>query len=280
MAAPTSGLCGDWIDELDCCPGLLPGTDVVRAIAVATNILFRLSGRQFPGLCERTVHPCFGSNCGCCCDGWGIGNGWEWSFIGWPYPTMPMRIDGEWFNIGCCDGKCELPRVRLPMPVADVTEVVVDGIILDPSAYDVQQYRFLRRLDGGVWPCSNDYTKDSSPYAGPPDGSKDGTWEITYVYGREPDEGGKLAVEILACQIAKARCGASDCVLPQRLREIVRDDVTMTFIDPMEFLAGGRTGIYEVDLWLAGVNPAGIQRRMTFKRIGASKNWHERTSPP
>jgi hypothetical protein len=55
-------------------------------------------------------------------------------------------------------------------------------------------------------------------------------------------------------------------VLPQRLRDISRDGVSMTFADPMDFLQRGEVGIYEVDLWLASVNPKKIMRRASVYR--------------
>jgi hypothetical protein len=284
MAEPQLGPCGPWIDEdavTACCDGLVETVDptlMAQAIAMSTNILFRLSGRQFPGICERTVRPCFGDNCGCGVDrfdrlryGWDGMNDWPWQF-----PTWPVLIGGEMFNVGCCGGRCHLECVTLPSPVSSVTEVVIDGVVLDPSAYRVVQYRQLCRVDGGSWPCSQDYTKDSSP--GSPDAV--GSWQITYSYGRGPGIDGQMAAAIFACEIAKARCGADNCVLPQRLKEIVRDGVTMEFADALDFLTvtkPPRVGIYEVDMWLRSVNPEGLQRRATVRRVDQPKRWREFT---
>jgi hypothetical protein len=93
-----------------------------------------------------------------------------------------------------------------------------------------------------------------------------GDWWVRYRFGTPPTPGGRIAASILACQIALNRCGGDGCILPQRLREITREGVQMAFADPLEFLDKGQVGIYEVDLWLASVNPNKIMRRASVYR--------------
>lgn len=256
-------------------------TQLQQAIDFATAILYRLSGRRYPGICERTERPCYGNGCGCGGPGWTQWPQGGWSFwvwdqasMGWSFPSIPYRIDGEWFNSDtCCSGECALPSVDLPAPIGAITEVVINGEILDPAAYAVEQFHRIVRLDGNNWPCTQDRSRESGAYVNdvPPsanDGSRDGTWQITYSYGRIPDESGLIATAKFACEIAKSMCNAADCVLPQRLREITREGVSMTFADPLLFLdQGGRVGIYEVDLWLQSVNPMKLVRRSTVSRM-------------
>jgi hypothetical protein len=96
-----------------------------------------------------------------------------------------------------------------------------------------------------------------------------GDWWIEYLFGVPPTPGGRIAASIFACQIALNRCGGDGCILPQRLKEITREGVTMGFADPLEFLDQGRVGIYEVDLWLQSVNPHKIMRRASVYRADA-----------
>jgi hypothetical protein len=367
-----------------CCGGLDPTYDLTDSIQFASEILYRLSGRQFAGLCERTLRPCMGDNCGCRTDAaWGAlaASGWHWAM--WPYPSSPVRLGGGldgWTNCwGCgediggssgptmCAGACDLPCVELPAPISNVLEVVVNGVALPETAYKVEAYRRLCRVDGASWPCSNNLAGEScvttntvvefavdatgggwsitvtrgstsstvnliatdaaavvqaaleavlgagtvivaggpgnagatTPYVvefdvttlhGVPtvtaaDVSLTGgaetvttdltepgclaapnTWHVTYEFGTPVPPGGRLAASVLACQVALNRCGGDNCVLPQRLRDISRDGVSMTFADPMDFLQRGEVGIYEVDLWLASVNPKKIMRRASVYR--------------
>jgi hypothetical protein len=70
------------------------------------------------------------------------------------------------------------------------------------------------------------------------------------------------AAAILACELVKAHLGV-DCALPARVQTLTRQGMSMAILDPQEFLAFGRTGLYEVDLAIAAVNPHGLRRRAT-----------------
>jgi hypothetical protein len=60
-------------------------------------------------------------------------------------------------------------------------------------------------------------------------------------------------------------------VLPQRLKDVTREGVSMTFADPLDFLQRGEVGLYEVDLWLNSVNPNKIMRRASVFRADAPR---------
>ena len=404
MAAPPVEIpCEPWTtpdDVRECCQGLDPLYDLTDAIAFATEILYRLSGRQFPGECERTVQPCMGDNCGCDTDQfWNLtASDWWVRFRGASLPgnngyliaTSGPPDFGIW-NLGCCGGECDLPCLDLPSTINEVTEILIDGEVLDPSAYKIQAYRRICRVDGGTWPCANNFFGDCvanvneiqqvtvdatggqwqisvQTTSGPPIdpevdtqvalvGATDsaatvqaalealsnvgagnvvvtggpgdaggttpyvieftavaltsapavvvsdvslvggastvvqlqtqagvraalGSWCITYQYGKPVPNGGRYAAAKFACQIALNDCGAEGCILPQRLKELTREGIAMAFADPLEFLDEGKTGIYEVDLWLQTVNPMRLQRRSRIYRAdrkggpgGGIKTW-------
>jgi hypothetical protein len=71
---------------------------------------------------------------------------------------------------------------------------------------------------------------------------------------------GKMAARMLAIEFCKMWSG-EDCELPQRVTSIARQGVSYTILDPQEFVAQGRTGIYFVDLFLKSVNPDGAKNR-------------------
>jgi hypothetical protein len=85
--------------------------------------------------------------------------------------------------------------------------------------------------------------------------------EVVYSYGQGPPDGGRLAAGALAGQIALWLAGSKDCKLPERVTSVSRQGVSMTVVDPADFLDKGRTGISVVDLWLAAVNPHGHRQR-------------------
>jgi hypothetical protein len=259
VAAPVAGVCNPWITGADlpanCCADLVQRS---TAAVVACNILFRLSGRQFPGICQRTIRPC-----GVGCGAWSRWPAYRDTW--WPAYLAP---NGGWIASGpsvagggCC-GRCKLPSVTLPGPVDPASvEVVIDGVALNPLYYRVVGYRRLERLDGGVWPCTQDLTADSGI------GGDPGTFQVTYSYGRNPGPDGIVAAVEYACEFAKHLCGASDCKLPARTRSVTRQGVTFDVTSSLDFLDRGRTGIAAVDLWLASVNPTRLPRRATIRRF-------------
>lgn len=246
MTSPAAGVCG-WSADVSCCPKLdaafgSADPDVVAsaqsAVDYAAALLYGLSGRQF-GVCPVTVRPCR--------EGCGAAGGGPWT---------PTLIDGRWYNLsGSCAGDdcgcCSVCEIVLPGPVDSIVEVLIDGAVVPPTDYRVDNYRSLVRTAGECWPDCQDLT------AAP---TEPGTWQVTYMRGIPLDAAGQRAVGRFACELFLACVGDSNCCLPARAKTVVRQGITMDLLDPMEFLTGGRTGIYEVDLWLSMVNPNSLPR--------------------
>jgi hypothetical protein len=140
------------------------------------------------------------------------------------------------------EGVTNRGRIELAGP-AVVSSVTVNGAALSPASYRVEDGRYLRRLDAG-WPCSGVH--------------------IDYTWGKPVPNAGVLAAQQLACELAKSVSGSGSCKLPARVQSLTRQGVTMTILDPQDFLDNGRTGLYFVDLFLAAVNPTGKRRRATI----------------
>lgn len=388
MASPTTGPCEEWTtpDEVRaCCVGLDPAYDLTQAIQWATVILWRKSGRRFHGLCNRTIYPCMGDNCGCCGAGWGgnTAGDWQWGYAGYPgfggwnggsgFSGGAFPYAGGFVNVGSCDRTCKLNCVEVPAPISGINEIIINGQVLDPGLYMITGFDKICRADGGFWPCSNDLTCLPQPSiieltvdataglyeinvttdagtettavfatdaaavveaalealpnvgvgnvvvaGGPGDAggttpyliefprelgrvtitttdvtlaggastaspviqqlgcTGEGSWQIDYQFGPDVPADARFMASILACQIALNRCGGEGCILPQRLKEITRQGVAMAFADPLEFIDKGEVGIYEIDLWLADVNPAKLQRRARVHRA----DQYQRSSPP
>lgn len=132
-------------------------------------------------------------------------------------------------------------------PVRSVYEVVeapgrANARIIPASEYQIINRAYLRPAYGASWrPCS--------------------TLQITYEYGAEIPEFGKRAARVLANELVKARLDPDSCALPDRVTSVSRQGISMTILDPQDFLDGGRTGLYEVDLFLKAVNPDKARKR-------------------
>lgn len=243
----------DW-DPIECgCTLDMEDEQVQYAVETATFILWALSGRSL-GCCELTVRPCRRP-----CDDVG-GND--------PWPN-PKLIDGEWVNLGCrkCAQPCacaEVCELRLPhAPVCSIEEVIANGEVLSDENYRLEDSEWIVLTNGICFPDCQDM---SAPLGDP------GTWGIKYTRGIPVPTAGRRAAGKLACEIIKACEGAKDCCLPERTKSVTRQGISFALLDPMDFFDRGRTGLYEVDSFLAAVNPLG---RIQGARI-LSPDWDPR----
>lgn len=270
------GPCEAWVtaSDLQDCANQIPAgadaCDLQLAAQLATENLWRFSGRQFGGLCIDRIRPCIGLNCGydgviSVDSGYGY-TGWAGGRGGVGYPSVPYRRNGEWFNAaGCAGGRCLLPCITLPGPVHSVNQVIVDGLVLDPSQYKVSGYRQLCRTDGDKWPCHQDLALESTEV---------GTFEVTWTRGTPVPETAKRMARIYALRrLPWLVCDAEACgsVTAEQVAAMSADGVVTDFMQqsgdtPALFM---RTGIRIVDEWLGSVNPKKRRRRA---RIGRADN--------
>lgn len=242
------GPCENWPVKFMCDVSCVSPTVTGDAVAVATEVLWAFTGRQF-GLCEVTLRPCRRE----CRDFPWPGGGWsEWAGSSWISPSL---ISGQWFNVACgrCTRGCscgELSEILLPAPVHDVVEVKVDGVVVSGSEYRLDDNRILVSL-GDAWPTCNDLALDDD---------QPGTWSVTARYGLEVPTGGEWAVGELACELIKA-FSDEECRLPRNVSQLVRQGVTIQFPAVSELFAKGQTGLYLVDQFIATWNPSGLRRR-------------------
>lgn len=213
-----------------------------RADLLAAMTMRMLTGYRVGG-CPVTVRPCR-AGCG--------GSTWAAYPVGASGPpgvgVYPVYSSGTWLNIGCgcaadgcsCTKVCE---VRLSGEVGSVDEVLLDGTVLDPSAYRLDNGNLLTRVDGDCWPLCQDLAA--------PD-TAEGTWSVTYTPGAVVDPLGEFAAGLLACEYVKA-CAGEDCALPPTVTQIVRQGMTMS-LTPGTF-SNGLTGIREVDAYILRINP-------------------------
>jgi hypothetical protein len=215
------------------------------AIDSASFVLFHLSGRKYGGVREVTEEYCQV----------GLDQIWASTYYGpsgrpmlpgpsgypmmYPelrYGVITNRVGGQCGHCGCT----HLLRLR-GGPVREITSVKVGGSELGPSSYAIYDYSFIA-APNDCWLTCDDV-------------------EVTYSYGTAPPALGRIAAKALADQYLLAMAGDDECALPQRVTQISRQGESWTLLDPQEFLDKGRTGIYQVDLFLATVNPDGAKMR-------------------
>lgn len=102
-----------------------PEATVLELLVSASDVVWILLGRPKVGVCETTIYPCQ--------------KGYRWRRWTRDYPGHP------------CSGCGDEGAIKLDMPVVDVSEVVVDSVVLDPSEYALLDGCWLVRTNGG-WP--------------------------------------------------------------------------------------------------------------------------------
>lgn len=236
---PTPGPCTPWVTptvvaerpdmaDTDIETGVIAG-----ACTDASDLLFSLSGRQFPGACTSTVRPtgtCYG-----CCHATHLD---RWAAV----DSITAATNGFGFGWPCDGGGLDLGLY----PIRSITSVKINGQVVSSGQYRVDGQRWLIRPGVIYWP------PDRRPDL--PD-TADGTFSVTATHGADPPTSGVSAASLLAAELAKARSNLPNR-LPQRITHLTRQGVSMTVVDPQRYLSEGLLGIWEIDLFLRSSNPA------------------------
>ena len=257
----TVGPCTAWItgdDVAECCASATEevGTFTVLlddAADVASQLLYELSGNRWAGLCSREgVRPCHGD---CACNFQVLSRG-------------HIVASPHWNHSDCLGSSCwcyGLSRVKLAGYVRQVTEVKIDGVALDPSEYRLDEHKWLTRMNGERWPACSRADLDDT---------EEGTFAVSYTYGKTPPLMGIEAAKQLACQVygwCASGGSGGDCDIPAGAVRITRQGIT---IERALFARNPNSGAWEtglgaVDFFLNAVNPKGIQRRAIFTGPGS-----------
>lgn len=270
MAPPVLGPCVAWCsadDVLQCCSAAQGGSDTSTTLGSldvfavsASMILFELSGRRFNGVCSETVRPCRG---GCTC--------WEFTnpgaYWGAWWPGGPQAWGWGSGEDSCRERACgcaALSTVRLGYPVNEIVEVKIDGAVVDPATYRVDEWRELVRLADTAftppqprfWPSCQDLMVDDT---------QPGSFSVTYTRGIAPPPLGMQAAAQLACQLYLS-CNGGDCALPSGVTRITRQGITIergllaSWFRETRFGQGWATGLPILDAFLTAYNPNALTR--------------------
>lgn len=217
------------------------------AEALAWTAIQTLTARQV-GICPITVRPSHKSF------------RWGAYYLSPPYGTGAfyphIGVNGQWVNIWCNEDELWAEEIFLPGPVGRIETVAVDGVVVDPSAYRVDDGYKLVRQDGQGWPTHQDMSL--------PVGSA-GTFSVTFIQGAAPDDLIDYAAGVLATEFWKAITGAKGCRLPSNVTAVTRQGVSYDM--ELSMFDNGRTGIKEVDAILARFNPFKLKARPTITSV-------------
>lgn len=252
---PQFSTCTAWADEADLCAPCadyeaFDGGLIEDSLQLASDVLFNLTGRRWPGECETTIRPQA-----------------RWRQAS-SHRFWPGNADNTWGWCSCARGRetgcSSVSEVRLPgAPIAlDSIFVTIDGDSF--SDWRLDDGNWLVRTDGEGWPCCQDLDAPAGD---------EGTWSIAYARGLGPPIGGIRAAAALACEfmLACTPDAEGECRLPKRITSITRQGVTIAVLDPLSLFGDGLTGIPEVDLWVGSVMKGDARRRANVMVPGRSR---------
>lgn len=162
-----------------------------------------------------------------------------------------IAASGAWVNgCGCQPSSCScsaLSEVELPGPVGSIVEVWLDGQIMDPADYRIDNGNRLVRTDGGTWPTCQDLAQDAHG----PD-----AFSVTYYRGEAPNNVILYAAGSLAAEFYAA-CTTGECALPANVISVSRQGIAMELQAGM--FPNGKTNIPVVDNIIEIYNPFGLR---------------------
>lgn len=224
---------GAWCEEGDLrggCTTLDPAPsdeDVAAAIAWASEYLYEVTGRRWPGVQRLKVRPMTPVSSGC--------------------SSSRRHLS--------CPGV--VAQELAGTPLVSIVEVKIDGQVIDPDRYRIDDARYLVATRGpdGVrlrWPACQVMDLPDTEM---------GTWSVDHEFGAGPPAAGVAMAGRLACELLVSWSGGDeDCQLEAGWTSITRAGVTRSQPSVAELVAAGATGVREVDLWVAGLREGQARR--------------------
>lgn len=205
-----------WLSPMDTLDPEGPYTE--DAIHNASMILYKLTGEKYPGV-QTSTDVITSNNYG-------------------SSMTAPKLIGGQVYNLPHTGSRSIRELDLRAKPVLSVASVEYRGALLDPSSYTLRNRSYLVRTGQSLW-------------------TLDPVHEIvvTYTHGSRPPRVGKNAAIRLANEFILWYQGDSRCTLPERVTSVARQGVSYTILDPQDFVKEGKTGVPQVDSFIAAVNP-------------------------
>lgn len=205
--------------------------DAADAVEAASHILWELSGRRYSGV--RTAQEVYKQLA--------------------PHEIprdlpVPVLERGTVRNVdrACVACGCShLIKLR-GTPVREIESVLYEDRFVPHSDFELYDYSWLSMSrSSSCWGTCAELL-------------------VTYTYGATPPALGRMAARELANQFIWYAAEDDRCSIPERVTSINRQGVSWAMLDPQDFLDDGRTGFYQVDLFLKTVNP---ERRRMRSRV-------------
>jgi hypothetical protein len=222
----------------------------MRSEAIAWSVLSALTGYR-ASICPVTIRPCAKR---CALGTWDVAPAQSGDLGVWGTGGGPYISGGSWYNACGCAGPSDcsctsLCEVILPGEVGEIVEIWMDGALVPPEEYRVDDGRKVVLVNGECFPSCQDMSIAAPGFGG--------VW-ITYYPGVAPNDLLRYAAGILASEFYLA-CSGKDCRLPNGVTNVTRAGMTMEI--PTGLFTDNITGITEVDAIIRIYNPYGLKSR-------------------
>jgi hypothetical protein len=212
-----------WISANDTSDPTGPFTD--WAVRTASWILYKLTAEKYSGIQTTT-------------DWYSLDSSGTLQY-------RPEIINGEMHNLPAGLSASSNTQLRLRRrPVLTVSEIYSGGILVPFEEYELRNNAFVVRKDKLPWVAS--------PLS---------ELSVTYTHGSPPPVAGKRAAVRLANELILAEKGDAMCALPDSVTSINRQGISYTLLDPQVYIEKGRTGVYEIDMFIYAANPRGALKK-------------------
>lgn len=217
-----------WITEADTSAPTDPNS--AFAVEAACWILYKLTAEKYPGITERTEwYGLKTVSCSSCISDFIEGSEY--------YQNQLTTHAHVWYTTPY------VRRIRLRgYPVRAVESVTYQGQVLVPADYYIENKKYLVRRDGQCWNMNSGL-------------------EISYSSGINPPEAGKQAAIRLANELMLSVSDPAACSLPSRVTNVDNQGLSFSLLEPTDFLENGRSGIYEIDLFILAANPTNAKKK-------------------
>lgn len=221
-----------WISANDTMDPTGPFTD--WAVRTASWILYKLTAEKYSGIQVTT-------------------DAYSLDSVG-TLQYHPEVINGEMYNLpaGLSSTSNTMLRLRRK-PVLSVSEVYSGTRLVPFAEYELRNNAFIVRKDKMPW--------ITSPLE---------ELVVTYTHGSPPPIAGRRAAIRLANELIMAETGDSMCALPDSVTSISRQGISYTLLDPQVYIEKGRTGVYEIDMFIYAANPRGALKKPGVYLAGRS----------
>lgn len=169
----------------------LDTADTDAIIAAARTVLIRLAGGRHVGECTHVIRPYRSPVC---------------------VPPSAAALTAE-----------RLDAIPLGPTVASITEVKIDGVVIDAANYGIGRIGGLKHLirkDADSWPTSQDWKLAST---------ETNTFEVTLVTGEPPDKLTVNAAVEVANELAKNLLDEADCAFGPGVTRATHQGVSVNY---------------------------------------------------